>query len=453
MATVNEQVVLTPTQQGVRSWFSNLADRLALGSGATGGVPLSLVRTAPTTTQAIRPATSQVMPTTTQPIRPVASQLARAANTVQSTSPIASQFARAANDVVSATPVDSTLPAAPVAPVAPTVTVSGTNTASPTMAYPRYTENISPMMLTPTYGVDALDSANAAMRSAQDYAAALSSGQVPVVSMANQYALDALKARFNAARSAAASSQEQLDYNGLLNDPALRQRAALIQMRDGLSTREAIRKAMDATALERGQYGLANKLYDANMPLFETGQAARVQAGLQAGVDVPVMRDALGYQVMPMGIGGISHSGDNVVAQTPGATIRSNDANALMGLGASYGGATAPYYQRNMDAAQQQINMRNAMTQGRYDAITNANKVATDAAKTQAQINQNRAKLALELLHPRDSGSTSNDPNQISKRQAAELWLRAANQVQDVNPELADQYRNEYNKVMGLVGE
>lgn len=328
-----------------------------------------------------------------------------------------------------ATPAAPVMPA-PTTPVAPVMNreptaaiLSSTYTGGHT-AMPALQSTSVQQMVTPAQYVDALDHHAAARQHAAQYADMLANGVTPVLSNADQMATNILRARQNAALTAATKSADQVAAYRATNDPTLRNLAQDISATQGVSFDTAIKMAMAGKLTEQGNYHLANTYESSTLlPAMEAEHQRNIVTAMETGANMPTPTDFMGNAMnMRTGFNAITNTPDgnlNVLAPNVQLTATPDGARDMLRLRTStnpvadaHTMATA-VSRNNIDYARGRQQMAAAQSKAvtdnvakQFDHINKAtelqSKAAQNAFNAQSKVLQQQLKaVAPDTIAPR----------------------------------------------------
>lgn len=306
----------------------------------------------------------------------------------------------------------------------------------------------------PTQDVQAGDSVSAANAFGHEYASAMARGVVPVVSNAQQAAIDRYRARGRQAALAENATADAYAAQRLMSDPNLQAQAAQVAQAQGISMPLAMRYVMGQNAQATGDYRVMNNLYmRETQPMQDTEQAQNLAVNTAFGVATPNMRNPDGSVYYGSGVNATREAPDGTWEFDVGpATLRTGnrtvipetDIVARAGNPAQMqaAGAQTQLTNRIASAAQAQ---KNAASQ-----VSAAQKSTADVMQQQNKMAELRQKLLREQYryqNPARPAAAANTRESMAHQRAAEL-RRLADSATD--PAVRQQYLDAAAQALGV---
>lgn len=339
-------------------------------------------------------------------------------------------------------------------PVAPTYTspeVSGQiNTGQPT----RQVLGVgNQAWYVPTQDIQTGDAVSAANAFGHEYASAMSRGVVPVVSNAQQAAIDRYRARGRQAALAENATADAYAAQRMMSDPNLQAQAAQVAQAQGISMPLAMRYVMGQNAQATGDYRVMNNLYmRETQPTQDTEQAQNIAVNTAFGVATPNMRNPDGSVYYGAGVNATRETPDGTWEFDVGpATLRTDNRTVIPETDIisragnpsqmQAAGAQTQLSNRIASAAQAQ---KNAASQ-----VATAQKNAADVMQQQNKMAELRQKVMREQYRYQNPAQpvAANTRESMAHQRAAEL-RRLADSATD--PAVRQQYLDAAAQALGV---
>lgn len=305
----------------------------------------------------------------------------------------------------------------------------------------------------PTQDIQTGDAVSAANAFGHEYASAMSRGVVPVVSNAQQAAIDRYRARGRQAALAENATADAYAAQRMMSDPNLQAQAAQVAQAQGISMPLAMRYVMGQNAQATGDYRVMNNLYmRETQPMQDTEQAQNIAVNTAFGVATPNMRNPDGSVYYGAGVNATRETPDGTWEFDVGpATLRTDNRTVIPETDIvsragdpsqmQAAGAQTQLSNRIASAAQAQ---KNAASQ-----VTSAQKSAADAMQQQNKMAELRQKVMREQYRYQNPAqpAAANTRESMAHQRAAEL-RRLADGATD--PAVRQQYLDAAARALGV---